>query len=100
MGVNKTPNKPQQFGSRNLIFLSAIAVASSRVLHVKGNASVALISNNLKNNASLKNTDWKSLGQVEIPQRTIKDVADGKKQCFAACIVVRNVGKLLSQEQR
>ena len=50
-------------------------MSTSSVIDVDGNGEVSLISEDLKRNASLANKDWKSIGQVEIPRSTIRDVA-------------------------
>lgn len=55
--------------------LPLISVSSSRVIDVKGNGSVSLISDELRRNAVQENTDWKGIGQVSIPRKTIADVA-------------------------
>ena len=51
-----------------------ILVSSSRVIDVNANDNVSLISDELRLNATQENTDWKAIGQVSIPRKTIRDV--------------------------
>jgi len=88
--------------SNKQIFLNSITpniVSSSRVIDVNGNDNVSLISEELRLNATQENTDWKAIGQVSIPRKTIRDVGAGRKKCFAACIIARNAGKFFSPEK-
>ena len=49
------------------------------MIDVNGNGNVSLISDELRLNASQENTDWKAIGQISIPRKTIKDV--GGRDC-------------------
>ena len=62
-------------------------VASSKVISSNSTGSVRLLSDDLKINATLKNTDWKLLGQVEIPRKTINDVAGNHCNCRRSYVV-------------
>eukprot|EP00795_Rhopilema_esculentum_P016193 gene16191-7563_t len=95
LAIIKALGQSHQNFKRPLDAITPNIVSTSSVIDVDGDGEVSLISEDLKRNASLANKDWKSIGQVEIPRSTIRDVAGSEKKCFAACVIARNAGKLL-----
>eukprot|EP00794_Sanderia_malayensis_P010720 gene10720-11868_t len=99
LAVIQAQSESQTESVKSINSVNSNIVSSSKVIVVDESGSVSLLSKDLKRNATLQNTYWKLLGQVELPRKTIKDVADGDSKCYSVYIVARNAGKLLSGQQ-
>ena len=67
-------NSLHEIGILDYFHALSILVSSAIMIDVKGTDNISLISEELRLNATLENTDWKAIGQISIPRKTIKDV--------------------------